>query len=124
MIESILDNEETAMRTDFESTHMVEMFGPDDSSNQFEFTIGLECVSPSFHGFFDPRVGGEPPSGPEFEVTTIAVPVPKVNYKGVVDGHEIELHLTYNQFCAIVGQEICEKIVDQAMYRATESGDF
>ena len=112
------------MRTDYESIQSFEVCGPDDSYNETEVTIGLECTAASFPGCFDPRWGGEPPSGPEFDVTSITVDVPVVNYKGEVTGHETPLSLTYNQFRALVGQEVCNKLVERAEIDAAENGSF
>ena len=86
------------MRTDFESTQAVEVCGPGDTYNETTFVIGLHCTAPSFSGCFNPMTGyGEPPSGPEFELTTITLSVPHVNYKGEVLKTE-SLELDYHQF--------------------------
>lgn len=112
------------MRTDYESTQSFEVCGPEDSYNETEVTIGLECTVPYSPGYFDPRWGGEPPSGPEFDVTSIVVAVLKVNYKGEIEGYEEPLNLTYRQFEALVGREVAEKLVERAETDAAENGDF
>ena len=112
------------MRTDFESTQSFEVCGPEDSYNETEVVIGLECTAPYSPGYFDPRWGGEPPSGPEFDVTTITVTVPRVNYKGEIEGYDDPLNLSYRQFEALVGREVADKLTERAITAAVESGDF
>lgn len=112
------------MRTDFESTQAVEVCGPGDTYNETEFVIGLQCTSPSFGGCFNHVTGyGEPPSGPEFELTTITLSVPHVNWKGETEKTET-LELSYHQFRAVVGIDVAEKLIDAAMDAAAESGEF
>lgn len=112
------------MKTDFESIQTVEVCGPGDTYNETEFVVGLRCTSPSFGGCFNHVTGyGEPPSGPEFELTTIALSVPHVNYKGETLKTE-RLELSYHQFRALVGIEVAEKLFDAAQDEAAESGEF
>lgn len=112
------------MRTDYESTQAVEVYGPGDTSHDLEFVIGLCCTAPSFSGCFNPFDGGEPPSGPEFDLTTISFSVPIVNYKGEIVGQLNPLVLTYPQFEAVVGWKTAEVLVEKAMEEAAEKGDF
>ena len=112
------------MKTDFESDQTFEVLGPNDSSNETEVVIGLRCVTPSAHGYFDPRWGGEPPSGPEFEPTFISLDVPKVNYKGEIKGYDEPLTLSLRQFEAIVGSEVADALVERAMVDASDNGGF
>ena len=111
------------MRTDFESTQSVQVYGPDDTGGEVSFTVGLQCTAGSFAGSFDPRWGGEPPSGPEFDVTSITVTVEKVNWKGEVQSTST-LELTCDQLAAVYGREVADKVLDDAMQDAADSGEF
>ena len=111
------------MQTDFESKQSIEvLWGGEATETVFE--IGLKCTAPSFAGYFDSRVGGEPPSGPEFDVTTIEVVVPRVNPTEYDHPVLSVISLEYDQFIAVVGREIGKKIIDRAMNDAAEKGDF
>ena len=111
------------MRTDYESKQSVEITAG-DGYNETVFGIGLKCTASSYAGCFDPSVAGEPPSGPEFEVTTIQVLSESVKSE-VGPAHylsQLEMHPT--QFVALVGAEIAAHLYDRAMDEAAESGEF
>jgi hypothetical protein len=114
------------MRTDFVSDQFVEVSAKGEIYTETVFEIGLHCTAKYVPGHFDPYDGGYPPEGPEFEVTTIEVKVPKVNYRaGLSKGRFLSpLTLTYEQFLAIVGLEIGEKLINDAMSEAAETGEF
>jgi len=116
------------MRTDYESKQYVEIVIDDDGHwqryNETEFLFCLQCTAHSYAGCFDPRVGGEPPSGPEFEVTSILVLVPKVNQKSVRVEFEAPFDLSWSQFVALVGEEIADHLYERAYEEAAETGDF
>ncbi len=112
------------MRTDYTSHQSAEVISGDVSSHEVEFEIGLTCTAPYYPGHFDPRFGGEPPSGPEFDMTTIAVLVPRVNRKSGQGPYEDALDITWSQFAAIVGEEGAEKLFNDACTDAAENGDF
>ena len=112
------------MKTDYESNQYVEMIGPDEAGFEATFTIGLMCTANSSPGSFNPMDGGYPPEGPEFEVYTIQVDVPKVNPKEGEWPFEAQLILSYSQLRAIVGEEIADKLIDRAIEEACETGDF
>jgi len=112
------------MKTDYESDQYVEMIGPDEAGFEATFCIGLMCTANSCPGSYDPSDGGYPPEGPEFEVSTIQVDVPKVNPKEGEWPNEAPLILSYSQLRAIVGEEICDKLIDRAITDACETGDF
>lgn len=111
------------MNTDYESTQSVEVYGPEGTGGEVSFTIGLTCTAKSFAGCFDPRIGGEPPSGPEFDLTTVAFDVAVVNYKGGVIRRDT-MHLSYDMFAAVVGREVADKVIERAEIEAAETGDF
>ena len=111
------------MITDFESTQSVEVLTGD---NGFEpvFVIGLRCTAASLPGSFDPFHGGEPPSGPEFEVTTIHVPVKRVNRREGDPELMAPLVLEWEQFLALVGEDIAEELCERAYDDAADTGEF
>lgn len=111
------------MRADYVSHQSAETVSG-DNSHEIEFEISLVCTAPYDPGFFDPRFGGEPPSGPEFDIDTIAVLVPRVNQKPDQGPYENALALTWSQFAAIVGEEGASKLFDDACLDAAENGDF
>ena len=111
------------MSTDFTSIQTFEVV-TSDAGHEPAFEIGLTCTAPYFPGSFDPRYGGEPPSGPEFEVTTITVAVPRVNKKTGESELEAPLQLTWAQFSALVGEEIAEDLFERACQDAADNGDF
>lgn len=104
------------MQTDYESKQTVEIV-TGDHSHEVEFIVGLRCISRSYPGCFDPRTGGEPPEGPEFDYATIQVCAELV--KG-----EVTIDLTPNQLVALVGPEIEDHLFDVACIEAAETGDF
>lgn len=109
------------MRTDYTSTQTLE-FEVDENGYSVDIEIGLKCTVASFSGYFSPIDGGEPPHGPEFEVTTITVDVPPVNPYGKPGGSSLEL--TYEQLCALFSQEVTDKLLDAAENEAAEKGGF
>lgn len=111
------------MRTDFESKQSVEILWGDEATETI-FEIGLKCMAASHPGNFNPIDGGEPPSGPEFDVTTITVSVPRVNRDRRGGDFLPPLVLTYEQFLAIVGEDIGERMIAEAVFDAAEKGDF
>lgn len=111
------------MRTDYVSHQSAEVLCS-DTSHEVEFEISLTCTAPYFPGSFDPYHGGEPPSGPEFEIDTIAVLVPRVNRKPDQELYENALALTWSQFAAIMGEDGANKLFDDACTDAAENGDF
>lgn len=111
-------------QTDYISKQSVEILGPDDETFELVFEIGLMCTAPGFPGYFDPRVGGEPPSGPEFDISYISIDVPLFGSKLVDSKESRTLDLTYNQFAAIVGQDICDLLLSKAEDEATSTGEF
>ena len=84
------------MRTDYDSTQYVEVMAGDGYA-EIAYEIGLQCTAKSFPGYFDPATGGEPPSGPEFEITTIHVSVPRVNRKDGESEYMAPLELNCGQ---------------------------
>lgn len=111
------------MTDDYTSTQSVEVLSG-DSYNETVFTIGLKCTAPYFPGSFDPYHGGEPPSGPEFEMTTIYVMVLRVNRRMDQSVYDTPLELNWNQFVALVGEETAEKLFNDACIDAAENGGF
>jgi hypothetical protein len=111
------------MRTDFESTQYFEVSGPDDSYHETECVVGVACTAQGYPSSFDPRFGGDPGAGPEFDVVNVTFDVTRVNYKGDVTSTDT-LTLDYWQFRAVVGEEVCEKVIDAAFQDAADSGDF
>lgn len=111
------------MQTVFESRQAVEITD-DDRYNETVFSIGLKCVASSYAGCFDPSVAGEPPSGPEFEVTTIQVLAEAVKQEVGPASQFSVLDLEPKQFEALVGEEIAHNLYDRAMEEAAESGEF
>jgi hypothetical protein len=103
--------------TDFWSKQSVRVVYSDDLEIEVTFDIGLRCTLRSSPGYFNPIYGGEPPSGPEFDITTIEVvpqaPMVKCN-----------ITFTYNQFYALLGPEIAENLIDRALDEAYDSGGF
>lgn len=103
------------MRTDYETDVFVDLpTGDGDELEEVRFTIGLQCTAASFAGCFDPRWGGEPPSGPEFEVTYIAREQP--------DGKSADL--SWDDFENLVGRTEADGLFDVACERAAETGEF
>ncbi len=111
------------MQTVFESKQSVEITSG-DGYNETVFSIGLKCTASSFAGCFDPRWGGEPPSGPEFEVTTIQVLHPGVKRGSGGPIWDTIFDLDTRQFEVLVGDEIAHALYDKAMDEAAESGEF
>lgn len=112
------------MRTDFTSEQSVEVV-TGNASHEPVFMIGLHCTAWSTHGFFDHISGAaEPPCGPEFELTSIAVSVPVVNpvTREVVSRRQ--LNLTWDEFMALVGEDIANELLDKAEEDAAENGGF
>lgn len=108
----------------FDSTQSVEIVSS-ENSHELEMTFEMRCTVGSFSGCFNPMTGyGEPPSGPEFEVESVTIQVPKVNYKGEVTGYADPLTLTWEQFTAIVGNDIADELFEDACEQAADSGDF
>lgn len=109
------------MRTDFESTQSLEIEGPEDSFGEPSIIIGMECTARSDPGCVSgPPEHCYPPEGPEFELTTISVDVPKVNSKEL----EGVLIFTYNQFCAVYGAEVADALIERATTDACENGGY
>ena len=111
------------MQTVFESRQAVEITD-DDRYNETVFSIGLKCVASSYAGCFDPSVAGDPPSGPEFEVTTIQVLSENVKREDGPAYYLSQLELHPKQFEALVGDEIANTLYDRAFEEAAESGEF
>jgi len=111
------------MQTAYESRQSVEITSG-DGYNETVFSIGLKCTASSYAGCFDPRVAGEPPSGPEFEVTTIQVLADAVKHKAGPIMQFSVLDLEPKQFEALVGEEIANYLYERAMEEAAESGEF
>lgn len=111
------------MQTAFESRQAVEITS-DDQYNETVFSIGLRCTASSYAGCFDPSVAGEPPSGPEFEITTIQVLSPNVKHEVGPASQFSVLDLEPKQFEALVGEEIANNLYDRAFEEAAESGEF
>lgn len=111
------------MRADYVSYQSAEIVLK-DSAHEIEFEISLICTAPYHPGYFDPRFGGEPPSGPEFEIDTIAFLIPRVNRKPDQELYENALALTWSQFAAIMGEDGANKLFDDARTDAAENGDF
>lgn len=108
------------MRTDFESTQSLEIEGPDDSFGEPSIIIGFECTTRSDPGqMLGPAEHCYPPEGPEFELTTITVDVPKVNSPDMET-----LEFTYIQFCAVYGAEVADALIERATTDACENGGF
>lgn len=112
------------MRTDYVSCQALEICGPEDTYNESEVTIGLECSASSSPGSYDPFDGGYPPEGPEFELTSISVDVPKVNSKTTPKELDKPLELSYTQFCAVYGEEVADALIECAITDACENGGF
>lgn len=112
------------MRVDYNSYQTFEVCGLKDTYNETEITIGLTCTHPSRPGSFNPYDGGYPPEGPEFELASISLDVPKVKSKSTPKELDKPLELTWNQFCALVGEEMAEAMYDRAVDDACESGGF
>lgn len=111
------------MQTTYESRQSVEITSG-DGYNETVFSIGLKCTASSFAGCFDPSVAGEPPSGPEFEITTIQVLGDAVKYEVGSNAKFSLMDLEPKQFEALVGAEIANYLYDRAMEEAAESGEF
>lgn len=111
------------MHTAFESRQSVEITS-EDGYNETVFSIGLKCTASSYAGCLDPSVAGEPPSGPEFEVTTIQVLSEAVKREAGPASQFSVLDLEPKQFEALVGEEIAQNLYDRAMEEAAESGEF
>lgn len=111
------------MQTMYESKQSVEITSG-DGYNETVFSIGLKCTASSFAGSFDPRFGGEPPSGPEFEVTTIQVLAPRVNRGETARTLHSLMEMNWNQFVALLGEEIAEHLYEKAIEEAADSGEF
>lgn len=111
------------MQTTYESKQAVEITAG-DGYNETVFSIGLKCTASSYAGCYDPSVAGEPPSGPEFEVTTIQVLSDAVKYEVGSNAKFSVLDLTPAEFETLLGAEISHYLYDRAMEEATESGDF
>ena len=111
------------MRTDYESLQCVEVMTR-EGYQETEFTISLICTAPSFPGSFEPRYGGEPPAGAEFELTTITVMVPRVNRQPNESEFVVPLELTWNQFVALIGKESADFLFAEAITDANENGGF
>ncbi len=105
------------MQTDYVSGQYVAVISTDGNEYECytEFLIGLHCTARSTPGSFNYNDGGYPPEGAEFELTTIQVSVPKVNQN---------LDLTWNQFVALVGDEIAGSLYEAAVEEVSYSGDF
>lgn len=115
------------MRIDFTSEQELEITGVavgDDFSNYTVFEIDLHCSASSTPGSFNPYDGGYPPEGPEFELVNVSLPVRRVNRREGQSEFESPLTLTYPQFCAIVGTEVADVVIDRAIDEACESGEF
>jgi len=109
------------MRTDYESTQSLEIEGPDDSFGEPSITIGLQCSARSDPGQpFGPPENCYPPEGPEFELTTITVDVPKVNSPDL----DSVLVFSYIQFCAVYGVDVADALIECATTDACENGGF
>src|SRR3546814_2344090 len=102
------------MRTDYTSTRTLEI-ETGDNGHTVDIDIGLHCTVASFPGCFSPVHGGEPPHGPEFEVTTIAVEVPAVNtYRFGKPLPSSYFYLSYDHLCALYGSEAVDKLIEDA----------
>ncbi len=112
------------MRVEFESTQMVEVCGPKDTYQETEFVIGLTCTNSSSPANYNPSNGGWPSEAAEFELATITVNVPVVKSGLQPQQWDKALVLTWNQFCAFVGLEAADVMVDAARDDAQESGEF
>ena len=116
------------MRVDHESVQSVEVVTK-DGSHEVEFTIALTCTARGTPGKLSgPPEDCYPPEGPEFEVVTISLPVPKVNHYYNATNKKVEydppLELTFNQFAALVGVIEADRLTEEAMVEAAETGDF
>jgi hypothetical protein len=109
------------MRIDYVSEQEVEIVvtGADDAAYPV-----LHCTANSTPGSFNPYDGGYPPEGPEFEFVTVSLDVPRVNRREGQSEYESALQLTYTQFCALVGREAADLVIDRAMDEAADSGQF
>ena len=111
------------MQTVFESRQSVEITSG-DGYNETVFSIVLRCTASSYAGCFDPSVAGDPPSDPEFEITTIQVLVPRVNRGSSLNVFDPAMEINPQQFEALVGEEIAEHLYERAILEAAESGEF
>lgn len=92
--------------------------------HELQIELGLEYTAGYDPGFFHPDFGGEPPSGPEFEIETIQVQVVVVNLHSGEPERRPPLDLDWYQLIALVGQDIASNLFDEACNEAAESGEF
>ena len=103
----------------YTSTQYVEIVNSEDESHEIAFEIALECTSQ-----FYPETRIDPACGPEFEVESIALAALLVNsIPGAVSSVGVAT-LTLNQFVGLVGEDISNRMIDDARQEASETGEF
>lgn len=100
-------------RIDYTSKHSMELVTK-EGYREAAISVALRCTASSLPGSFDPRHGGEPPAGPEFEVVGISF----TDEKNVDQDFPEELA---RQF---FGEEIMDGIIDDAFIQGAETGEF
>jgi len=98
------------MSNDFESTQGIELV-TGDNSHESLFNIRLKCTNRARPATFSLLFGGDPAEGAEFEF----------EYAGV---NGLGRSLSWNNFVALVGQDIADELFNRACVDAQESGDF
>lgn len=98
-----------------ESSQYAEVISGDDGK-ETEFQITVNCVTRSDPGCHYRSNGdpGDPPEAAEFELDSVHV----------LDDDGNPVPLTYQILEAVVGKELAQKMHDNAMIEAMESGDF
>ena len=113
------------MSKDFSSFQSVTIEGPSGDGVTAEFEIELECISPSFGGYFNPITGdGEGPCGAEFDVGMVYLIVPSKDKKRAPGSFDHPLSMTWEQFEALVGEDIADDLFGAACQDAMDAGGF
>ena len=99
-----------------ESSQCVEIIGADDLSREVEFSIAVECTARGCPAVMYMRNGdpGYPAEAPEFETSTIQI------FDSDGKPHDI----TEAMFIIMMGDELAQKMLEDARTDAAENGDF
>lgn len=85
------------------------------ASHEVVVYVHLTCTVEGSPGFFNPATGGEPPSGPEFDVD---------RYVLQAEGDAPDVEVPTLVFPHVFGVEVEEQIFEAACEEAAETGDF
>jgi hypothetical protein len=112
---SIQNSGATSMYGSHESSQYAVVFSEDDGK-ETEFQLTVNCVTLGYHGcrYLSNGDPGDPPEAAEFELDSVHV----------LDDDGNPIPLTYQILEAVVSKELAQKMYDNAVTEALESGDF